>query len=631
MKSFLIIGKNIEVDQRRLQKSYKENGNSLTIYGDKINLVDCSNLSLPKNAHVMIWADGKSLSSTAHYMTLCSIGQETESTLGNIANKKVINFELISCYSGAAINHINKLPIGSSLITLADENYPIQSVLMEEIITKMSELINANNPFTRFVNYFILNPNKNKFSINTLDGPKFFISDIKTLEDFTNEGIIEWKKKQILKFTAFCKSIVNDLPKAIQKNIQKTLDVLTYEEKLLSLFEEFDVERFKEYLINSLASKDDAETIEKLLVSGVNIEAKLEKGVTPLYTAAMDNSINALQLLWSKGANISVEVSDNRQTPFWIAIAQNSLKAAEFLYSKGANINWQNNKGFTPLLVSTELTNLKAIKFLCKKEADLNLPNDLGITPLLMAVDRGDINIVKFLLKKGAEVDLANNEGLTPLMRAVQIESLDILLVLYKNAAKIDIANEHGNSPLFYAAQNGDIAITQFLLQKEVNIDRKCQYGATALHIAIQNKKYDIVEALINAGADVEADLRGATPILQAAAAQDYEATKILLSSGVNTNLKYQGKKYIDLIESSEIIKEIKSYNKAPIKYILKNNNDANIALMSLQKIKNFSNKPSLLYKIQKTEICLEAQHKHEDLDLNVFCGENGTWDHYEL
>lgn len=198
MKSFFIAGKNIEVDQDRIKQIYQKKGNSLTVHGDQVNLVDCSNLSLPNNAHVMVWADGLNVSTT-HYMTLCNKDQQTEKTLSNIANKKVINFELVSCYSGAAINSINKLSIGSTLITLADENYTIQSVLMEEILTKMSELLNSDNPFIRFVNYFLLNPDKNKFAINTFDGPKFFISDIKTLNDYSNEGVIEWTKKSNIK------------------------------------------------------------------------------------------------------------------------------------------------------------------------------------------------------------------------------------------------------------------------------------------------------------------------------------------------------------------------------------------------------------------------------------------------
>jgi ankyrin repeat protein len=150
--------------------------------------------------------------------------------------------------------------------------------------------------------------------------------------------------------------------------------------------------------------------------------------------------------------------------------------------------------------------------------------------------------------------------------------------------------------------------------------------------MAAQIGSIEGVKALIEAKASIDMKVEGRTALLVSGYKGYIEIFKLLLAAGANPNEKYQDKNISEWISSIEVKAEIKIFNKAPIKYILKGNNDADLALAGLKHIEKFSNtKPSLLEKIYKTEECLEAQNKDVDLDLNALCGESGSLYHSEL
>ncbi|KFO92924.1 Nuclear factor NF-kappa-B p100 subunit, partial [Buceros rhinoceros silvestris] len=102
--------------------------------------------------------------------------------------------------------------------------------------------------------------------------------------------------------------------------------------------------------------------------------------------------------------------------PVHLAVKAKSLNCLDLLVRKGADVNAvERQGGRTPLHLAVEMENLNMATYLVKKlGADVNSRTFAGNTPLHLAAGLGSPTLTKLLLKAGADVLCENDEPVSP-------------------------------------------------------------------------------------------------------------------------------------------------------------------------------------------------------------------------
>ena len=105
----------------------------------------------------------------------------------------------------------------------------------------------------------------------------------------------------------------------------------------------------------------------------------------------------------------------------------------------------------------------------------------------------------------------------------------------------LDGKGDSGRTPLLAAIRNGNIQVAHALINAGADVNAQSHDGYTALHIAAQNDKLlAIIRALIATGANPNiANNNGNTPLLMAVKAGDIRISRILIDVGSDVNIPY--------------------------------------------------------------------------------------------
>ncbi|KAE8878125.1 hypothetical protein PF005_g14068 [Phytophthora fragariae] len=193
---------------------------------------------------------------------------------------------------------------------------------------------------------------------------------------------------------------------------------------------------------------------------------------TETQTAVKAGDLAKLQKLLDSGVNLDAKDEDER-TPLHWASATGRLDVAEFLLEQAkASVNVQDDAGWTPLMSAASAGHGDIVGLLLSKGADANLANENGQIPL--HYHRGRQEIVELLLDYTRDVNQADNIGSTPLMRALGGKpSPGIIALLVDHGAKVNTRDVGGNTPLHLAISEGYEDIARFLLENGANPNAK--------------------------------------------------------------------------------------------------------------------------------------------------------------
>jgi len=180
---------------------------------------------------------------------------------------------------------------------------------------------------------------------------------------------------------------------------------------------------------------NDELKIFDLMRKGADVNAKTNKGVTPIMYSVQNGNYMITKKLLDAGAEVNYQ-SKLSPPPLINALINNDTAIAYLLLEYGANPNIvENLEKKYPLLFAIDQNNYVLSDLLLWYGANPNLSSD-DITPLFYAIDyNADTSIVNLLIENGADINAVNKNGFSPLIETVFYDNTDIAkILLAKNA-----------------------------------------------------------------------------------------------------------------------------------------------------------------------------------------------------
>ncbi|HET8824023.1 MAG TPA: ankyrin repeat domain-containing protein, partial [Terriglobales bacterium] len=152
--------------------------------------------------------------------------------------------------------------------------------------------------------------------------------------------------------------------------------------------------------------------MRKLL--GVLVAVALSSAAAVPKIEDIDQTIRSNDLVKLRQLVSSREMANVRSglkaTPLHYAAMYGSVEALQFLLEKGADVNASNQSGATPLILAA--WSFERARLLVEHGATVNAATDKGVTPLLVAAsESGNARTVRYLLDKGADIRAQDTEG----------------------------------------------------------------------------------------------------------------------------------------------------------------------------------------------------------------------------
>ena len=298
-------------------------------------------------------------------------------------------------------------------------------------------------------------------------------------------------------------------------------------------------DEFYPLLVACCFGKGDVETVKILVENGAELESLDKFNATPLMHAVLNNYVEIVDYLISKGANVNHEVPQSTWPALCHAIFDGNLILAKILIKHGANVNAQ-FYGRPVLCVALQRNYFDIADLLLEKGAEIDFIDSQSFTPLLHTIHKGHVEIVEYLASMGANVNLEIPvKKWTPLGNAVCHGHLEIVKILIDYGASPN--RPFKDKPLVYfAVKYGYTDVLKYLLESGARLTVSYQYeGEPLIHLALKNGHFEVAKCLVENNYPIESlDKHYTTPLMQAVKSGDVEIVEFLISQGAKVNYK---------------------------------------------------------------------------------------------
>ena len=193
-----------------------------------------------------------------------------------------------------------------------------------------------------------------------------------------------------------------------------------------------------------------------LLHCGADVNFQWKDGKTPLHLLVQLGGDN-LKFTWMLlKHNADINARDNRGiTPVFEASKYRNPDLLQLLLDHNADVQVHDNKGVTPLHMAATKGCLKVVQILLKYNVDVNARDDQGTSPFLRASAHGNPQTLQLLLDHNADVQVCDKKGVTPLHKAVSGGHLEVAWILLKHDAEVNAWDNQGATPFLVASERG--------------------------------------------------------------------------------------------------------------------------------------------------------------------------------
>lgn len=127
-------------------------------------------------------------------------------------------------------------------------------------------------------------------------------------------------------------------------------------------------------------------------------------------------------------------------------------------------------------------------------------------TVIYYTAREGKFKTTEFLISKGVPLNEKDFYQQTPVYYASREGRLNIVKLLVENGSEVDIEDKFGQTCLFYAIREGHIEVVEYLidLPNFTKIDKADKKGLTPYLFAIKHGKNAIAELLVSKGVNTQ-------------------------------------------------------------------------------------------------------------------------------
>lgn len=242
-----------------------------------------------------------------------------------------------------------------------------------------------------------------------------------------------------------------------------------------------------------------------------------------LADAAEKSDRASIRTLLKQRADVNATQADGMTALHWTAYLDD-LETTKALIVAKASVTVTNRYGVTPLSLACQNGSASMVELLLEHGADPNTALRGGETVLMTAARAGKPGPVSALLKRGADVNAKERRGQTALMWAAADGHTEVVELLIKAGADIHATvPDSGFAPFFFAARDGRADVVRAFLNAGVDVNstmeprrvtgKSARKGTSALLLAVENGHFELALDLIKAGADVNDQRSGFTPL----------------------------------------------------------------------------------------------------------------------
>lgn len=239
-----------------------------------------------------------------------------------------------------------------------------------------------------------------------------------------------------------------------------------------------------EYPLIVAAIDGDVAVIQELIQDGADVNFQNENGWTATIAAIENAHYEALLKLIELEADLNIQEGDG-WTGLMFAAFHGDIDMVEAILSNNGSPLIANNQGAYAHTIARNQNHIQVYETLIdyslqqamlveniglvvefiQEGAPIDFQNEAGWTPLILAVALNAYDEANTLIELGASIHLAENDGWTPLIFAANNGFKELTSLLLSKGSDVSHANVNGTTALQYAINNNFDDIVELFSQ----------------------------------------------------------------------------------------------------------------------------------------------------------------------